>query len=565
MKYAYEEKPWLKEYLQGAPLELDIPDNLSLMDVFEQSAEKWGNQTAIIFYGNKIKYRELKDKIDRLATGLAALGVKKGDRVGMLLLNSPEYVISSFAVAKIGAIQTPISPVYVSSEIRHQLLDSGAETVICQDILFEGVAKTGIKFKNVILTNISESLPRLKKIMGQSILRGVYQKMAAPAPEIYREEGICSLQDLIEKNLPNPPAVTINPREDILMLPYTGGTTGAPKGVMITHHNVVANMMQYAASTRRLESGKETFVGFMPFYHAAGGMALFYIIFRGNSIVIITTPDLDSIIENIVKYDATYFTGAPTMFEMLKDYEKTDRVNWKKLKIIVSGADSLNEFTAKDWEERTNSKITEGYGMTETTALTHFNIQGNERYGSIGVPMCNTESAILDSDEDMYMPVGEIGEIVVSGPQVSKGYWQKPDATNDCEAVIDGKRWWRTGDLGRMDDDGFFYVYDRKRDLIKYKGLKVFAREVEEVLKDHPSIKECGVVGQADPLVGQNVKAVVVLQSDARGKLSERDIVEYCKDKLAAYKIPRIIEFAGEIPKTDIGKVSRREIRSQEE
>jgi len=564
MKCVYEEKPWLKEYLQGVPPQLNIPNNLSMADLFERSAEKWGNQTAILFYGNKIKYRELKDKVDRLATGLAALGIKKGDRVGMLLLNSPEYVISSFAIAKIGAIQTPISPVYVSSEIKHQLLDSGAETVICQDILYEGVAKTGLKLKNVILTNISESLPRLKKIMGQSILRGVYQKMAAPAPEIYQEEGISRLQDLIDQNSPTPPVVTINPLEDALMLPYTGGTTGAPKGVVITHYNVLANMMQYAESTKSLESGKETIVGFMPFYHAAGGMALFYVIFRGNRIIIITTPDLDNIIGNIIKYDATYFTGAPTMFEMLKDYAKTDRVNWKKLKIIVSGADSLNEYTAKDWEERTGSKITEGYGMTETTALTHFNIQGKERYGSIGVPMCNTESAILDSDEDKYVPVGEIGEIVVAGPQVSKGYWQKPDATKECEAVIDDKRWWRTGDLGRMDEDGFFYVYDRKRDLIKYKGLKVFAREVEEVLKDHPNIKECGVVGQADPLVGQNVKAVVVLESDARGKLSERDIMEYCKDKLAAYKIPKIIEFASEIPKTDIGKVSRREIRSQE-
>jgi long-chain acyl-CoA synthetase len=565
LKSIYEEKPWLKEYAAGVPPELLIPSDRSVIDAFNQATEKWANETAFVFYGNQIKYKELRDRVDRLTTALAALGIQKGDRVGLLLLNSPEYVVSSFAIAKIGAVQTPISPVYVSSEIRHQLLDSGAETIICQDILYEGVVKTGVKLKNTILTNISESLPKLKKIMGKSILRGVYQKMAAPTPEIYESEGIYRMQELIAKYPPNPPAVEINPREDLVSLPYTGGTTGSPKGVMITHYNVIANVDQYRQVTKVLDAGRETVVGFMPFYHAAGGMALNHALFTGNTIIILTTPDLDNVLEDIILYKATYFLSAPTMYELLKDYEKTDRVKWKNLKLLVSGADSLNEFTAKDWEERTGTKITEGYGMTETTSVTHFNVLGKERYGSIGIPMVNTDSAVLDPDEDKYLPVGETGEIVVAGPQLTKGYWKRPDATKECVAMIEGKRWWRTGDLGRMDADGYFYIYDRKRDLIKYKGLRVFAREVEEVLKDHPRIKEVGVVGQPDPLVGQNVKAVIVLESDARGKLSERDIMEYCKDKLASYKIPKIIEFVGEIPKTDIGKVSRREIRTQEE
>jgi len=286
--------------------------------------------------------------------------------------------------------------------------------------------------------------------------------------------------------------------------------------------------------------------------------------FRGNTMVIITTPDLDETITSMIKYNATYFVASPTMYEMLKDYEKTDRVNWKKLKVIQSGADSLLETTAKDWEERTGTSISEGYGMTETTAGTHFNPIGKQRYGSIGIPVANTYAAILNPDEDVFMPVGEIGEIVVCGPQVTKGYWKKPEATKECESFINGRRWWRTGDLGRMEADGFFYVYDRKRDLIKYKGLRVFAREVEEVLKEHPHIRECGVVGQPDPVVGSYVKAVIVLESDARGYTSEQEIIEYCKGKMAAYKIPKIIEFVGEIPKTDIGKVSRREIRTEE-
>jgi long-chain acyl-CoA synthetase len=281
--------------------------------------------------------------------------------------------------------------------------------------------------------------------------------------------------------------------------------------------------------------------------------------------VTITTPEIDDILTSVVKYKATFFMGAPTMYEMLKDYEKTDRVAWKKLKVTLAGADSLHDDTAREWKERTDVTITEGYGMTETTATTHMGPVGKQKLGSIGFPIPGTMSAILDPEEDKYMPAGEMGEIVSMGPQVSLGYWQNEEATRECRAEIDGKTWWRTGDIGRMEEDGYFYVYDRKRDLIKYKGLRVFAREVEEVLKTHPRIKEVGVIGVPDQLVGENVKAVVVLESDARGKISEADITEYCKDKLSHYKIPRIVEFVGEIPKTDIGKVSRREIREEAE
>jgi long-chain acyl-CoA synthetase len=402
-------------------------------------------------------------------------------------------------------------------------------------------------------------------MMGKSILRGVYQKMASPSPEIYEGEGIYRLQDLVRKYPPEPPKVEINPEEDLVVLPYTGGTTGPPKGVMITHANMVANHFQGMEAMQILNDAEETVVGFQPFYHAAGGAILNGVILRGNTVVVMTTPDMDDLITAIIKYKATYFSSAPTMYEMLKDYEKTDRVKWKKLKIVASGADSLHEYTARDWEDRTESVITEGYGMTETTAITHMNPVGKEKYGSIGLPIPNTYAAVLEPEEDKYMPVGETGEIVVSGPQVTRGYWKRPDATQECEARINGMRWWRTGDLGRMEPDGYFYVYDRKRDLIKYKGLRVYAREVEEVLRDHPSINEVGVVGEPDPVVGQQVRAVIVLKGDARGKVSENDIREYCSDKMAHYKIPKMIDFVGEIPKTDIGKVSRREIRTEEQ
>ncbi len=564
MKSVYEERPWLDHYLPGMRQDIEVP-SISIGEAFDAAVKKWDKKTAIIYYGNKISYRELGDKVNRLATAFADLGFKKGDRVAFLLLNSPEFVISFFAAAKLGIIVTPISPVYVSSEIKHQLTDSGARSIICQDILYEGFERTGIALEHVILTNISESLPKLKKMMGKSVLRGVYQKMAAPTPQIYEKGGIVRLQDLIAAHNPNPPVVTIDPPEDVISLHYTGGTTGPPKGVMISHYNVIANYYQCREVATELVDGKEGIVNFMPYYHVGGQANMIIALFSGYDLTVITTPDVDDILNAMVKSGASYFMSAPTMYEMLKDYEKTDRVNWKKLKYINCGADSLHEFTARDWEERTGTKITEGYGLTEATYGVHTNLLGKQRYGSIGIPMPSTLAAILDVDEDRYLPVGETGELVIDGPQVTRGYWNNPEATKECEAIIDGRRWWRTGDLARMEEDGYFYIYDRKRDLIKYKGLKVFAREVEEVLKEHPDIKEVGVVGVPDEKVGQNVKAVIVLESDARGHVSEANIIEYCKGKLAHYKIPRIIDFVGEIPKTDIGKVSRREIRSEED
>ena len=564
MPSVYEQKPWLKVYPSDVPAEVDIP-SISVAQAFDQATEKWPRRTAVIFYGRKISYRELRDKVDRMATALSALGIQKGDRIALLLLNSPEHIIAFFAAVKIGAVTTPISPVYVSSEIRHQLVDSGAETIICQDILYEGVERTGVELKNVILTNIAESLPAFKRLVGKSVLRGVYQNMSAPSPRIFHQQGIYRFQELMKQHPPNPPRVEIDPGKDLMTLPYTSGTTGLPKGVMITHQNVMADFAQYHAFYPFFEQGREMSVAYMPFYHAGGLFtALICGILDGSTLAVITTPDPDDILFAMVRYRATWFIGAPAIYEALKDYEKTGIVKWGKLKMVGSGADALHEFTARDWEARTGAPISDNYGMTELVAMSHGSPPGLSKIGSIGVPIPNTLAAILDPDENEFLPVGETGELVVSGPQVCGGYWNNPQATRDCDAFINSVRWWRTGDLARMEEDGYFFIYDRKRDLIKYKGLRVYAREVEEVLKTHPNISEVGVIGLPDRKVGENVKAMVVLESDARGKVSEKDIIEFCREKLAHYKIPRFVEFVGEIPKTDIGKVSRRELREEE-
>lgn len=565
-KSVYHERPWLKSYPQGVQGDVEIPQK-SLVQNFDEATKRWKNRTAIIFYGKKITYQELRENVDRFANALSNLGIKKGDVLAFLLLNSPEHIIAFYGAIKLGAIVTPVSPVYASNEIKYQIEDSGAETIICQDILYEAVEKTGLKFKNVILTNISESLPKLKKLVGKSVLRGVYQRMAAPSPQIFAREGFSQMQDLIREYPPTPPRVDIHPKEDIVVLPYTGGTTGRPKGVMITHYGVMASIVNFHTFYPFLEDGKETIVAYMPFYHAAGQFtALFSGITRGYTLVIITNPDPDDILSAIAKNGVSFFLGAPTVYEIFKDHEKSNGVDWKHLKILISGADALNEITAKDWKERTGTCLHDLYGQTELSPLSHGAPLGKQRTGTIGIPLPNTVAAIVHPENDEFLPLGELGEICInySSPQVCKGYWKNTIATEECIAVIDGEKWWRTGDIGSMDEDGYFYIYDRKRDLIKYKGLRIYAREVEEVLKTHPLIKEVGVIGVPDIKVGEYVKAIVVLVSDARGDISEEDIINYCKEKLAAYKVPRIVELKSEIPRTDIGKVSRRELREEE-
>jgi len=564
-KDIYEARPWLKFYAKGVPADVVIPEK-SVVQVIDETTDKFKDKTAVIFYGQKISYRELRDQMDRFATALCDLGVKKGDKVALLLLNSPQFIIAYFGALKAGAIVTAISPVYVSPEIKHQILDSGATTIVCQDILWENVERTGVKPDRVILTNIAEYLPALKKFLGKSMLRAVYQKMSAPPPEIFKREGFYQMQELLKKYPPKPPKIEFNVHEDLASLPYTGGTTGLPKAAMITHFDLVA--AQHIAQIfwgDIVQQGKEVVIGYLPFYHIYGqSVVMTGSMSQGYTLVIFTTPDLDDILNAIESYGATIFYSVPALFEVLRDYHRTDRVNWKKLKVLVSGADALLEDTARGWEKRTGVKIHEGWGMTETTSVGIVSPYGRPKIGSFGVPMSGCVAGILDPAKDEFLPLGETGELAFKGPQIARGYWNKPEDTRLMFVQIDGETWVRTGDLARMDEEGYFYFYDRKRDMIKYKGLAVFAREVEEVLTSHPQVKEAGVIGVADPDVGEKVKAIVVLETEARGKVTEQDILMYTMERLAHYKCPKIVEFRGEVPKTDVGKVSRRELREED-
>ena len=564
-KEIYASKPWLKYYPEGVPETVDIP-NVSVPDLFNQVAEKYGKKTVLIFYGKEISYTKLKELVDRFATALTDLGVKKGDTVALYLLNCPQYVIAYFAALRIGAKVTPISPVYTSHEIKHQLQDSDATTMVCQDILYDNVEKTGVALKHVILTSILEYLPTLKKVLGKGMLGKDYAELQVPTPEHRAQAGLLDFQELIKKYPPQPPQVAIDPKRDIAILPYTGGTTGLPKAAVLNHFNMVALQAQAKAFWPILEEGKELVMAFLPFFHIYGQVVVMLnSLCRGYTMVLFTTPDIDDILSGMERYKASTFNGVPTMFEYLKEYEKTDRVNWKKLKLIACGADTLHDSTVEAWEKRTGAPIYEGYGMTETTGFSHGNPHLRQKRGSFGVPIPGMKAAIVEYEGTDFLPVGEVGEMILNGPNIMQAYWKREEETRQSLIDIDGEKWLRTGDIVSMDEEGYFHFFDRKRDLIKYKGYSVFARHVEEVLYQHPKIKAAGVVGVPDPKVGSLIKAYVVLESEARGKISEEEIIEFCKQNLAHYKVPKIIEFRGELPKTDVGKVSRRELREENE
>ena len=562
-KEIYEARPWLKFYPAGVPDQVSIPER-SLAEVFDDVTSRYREKTALIFYGRKISFQELREQVDRLAAALHDLGIKKGERVALYLLNSPQYVISYFAILKNGATVTPISPVYTSVEVKYQLADSEAKYIICQDILYENVEKTNFPMQEIIVTNIGEYLPPLKKLLGKSLFGRISREMELPTPQIKEQPGLHHFQSLMKKYAPRSLEIKIDPRQDLACLPYTGGTTGSPKGAMLSHYNLIACGTQTQIFWPIFEEGKETVLAFLPFYHIYGQVVVMLNgLSYGSTLVLFTTPDLEKILEAIEDYKASIFYGVPTMYEYLKEYDKTDRVNWKRLKMITCGADTLHESTVRDWERKTGTRILEGYGLTECSAVSHTNPYGRPKTGSFGVPLPNIKAAIIDPEKDEFLPVGEIGELILHGPNVMQGYWKKPEDTKNQLIEIDGETWLRTGDLVKMDEEGYFHFYDRKKDLIKYKGYSVFAKDIEEVLYAHPQIKAAGVIGVPDPKVGQLIKAMVVLQPEARGKISEEEIIKYCEERLAHYKVPKIVEFRGELPKTDVGKISRRELREE--
>ena len=557
----YEKRPWTKWYPEGLPPDLEIPEK-NVIEMMDEAVKKWGNKTAIIFYGKKMKHKEIHELSLRFATALHDLGVRKGDMVAILLPNCPQFMIAFFGILRLGATVTAVSPLYTAREVEHQLKDSGAKTIIVLDLLYEKVEKIWdeVGLKHAIVTSIAEYMPGAGRFFGRASGKAYEAKVST-------RSGVVQFPDLIKKYPPNPPKVEIG-LDDLASLPYTGGTTGRPKGAMLTHRNIVAVQEQVWHNARAnlpdIEEGKEVGLAILPFYHIYGqSVIMLSNALRGGSGVVSPRPDLDEILDWVEKYGITMFYSVPTLYKYLADHPKVKRVNFKSVKWFACGADTLHEETRRDWERETGTKIIEGYGLTESTGVTHVNPVARNKPGTLGVPLPNTHAAIAHMEKNEFLPPGEEGEIVVSGPQMLPGYWKNPEANKIAFFEAGGRRWFRTGDVSWMDEEGYFHFVERTKDVIKYKGLQVFPREIEDILYDHPKIKEAAVIGVPDKVVGERVKAIVVPKREYRGKITDKEVIKYCEDKLAHYKVPKIVEFRGEVPKTDVMKVDHKKLRAE--
>lgn len=562
----YASRPWLKFYDKKAKgASIDVPEEISIPEyplykILDDAYNKDPNHVALIFMGKKITYRELHEDSERFARVLLdKFNFKKGDRLALFLPNTPHFPVAFFGCIKLGGIIVPINPLSTAREIAYVVRTSGARILIALDLLkdhVEGALKE-VEVDAVIYAGIEDYLPPLKAFIYKSFMK----KVKAPIDRVKR----FSFKELMKGVEAKAPRAEINPKEDLVALMYTGGTTGIPKGAMLTHHNVLSNLYQIDAWYFQGRT-KNRFVGLLPWFHIYGlTTVLLFGIFNLGTVVAFPRLNLKEVLEAIQKYKLNVFHGVPTIYSLINAFPEVKKYNIKSIEACISGAAPLPAAVARKFEELTGGKLREGYGLTETSPVTHVNpIDGRYKYGSIGLPIPNTMAAIADPEKPIFLPPNQVGEIVVAGPQVMKGYYNMPEENKMAFFEKYGYRWFRTGDLGYMDEEGYFYVVDRKKDLIKYKGYSVYPREVEEVLYAHEAVLDAAVIGVPDEKVGERVKAFIVLKDAYKGKIKEEDIVNYLKDKLAEYKIPKEIEFRDSLPKSAAGKILRRVLREEE-
>ncbi len=555
------DKPWLAHYDKGVRANLEYPA-VPMHYFLEQSAAKYPNNPVTIF-GNgskldaKLTYRELDEQVNRLANALAAMGVKKGDRVALYLPNCPQYVIGYYATLKLGAIVAPNNPLYVARELEFQVNDSGAETIICLSRFYPNVQKirANTKLRNVIVANIKEYFSPLLKLLF------TLAKEKKEGHHVTLDPGDHWFPDVLKSAPATKPNVEVRP-EDTAVLLYTGGTTGVPKAAEITHKNLVANTLQCREWVPAMEEGKEVTLTALPLYHSyAMTTCMNFAISLGGAMVLIPNPrELESVLKAIDLHKPTLFPGVPTMYNAINNFPHLSKYDVKSIKICISGAAGLPVEVQKKFQDTTGARLVEGYGLSEATpVLTANPILGENRIGTIGIPWPDTDIKIMDLESgEKEMPVGEPGELVARGPQVMKGYWNRPDET--AKTLRNG--WLYTGDIAKMDQDGYFQIVDRKKDMIIVGGFNVYPRDVEEVLYQHPKILEAVVAGIPDPKSGERVKAYVVLKPGQTATVDE--IMAYCKENLTGYKRPHDIEFRDSLPKTTVGKILRRQLVEEE-
>ncbi|MGC9194940.1 MAG: long-chain-fatty-acid--CoA ligase [Syntrophobacteraceae bacterium] len=525
--------------------------------ILEQNARKYSDKIATEFFGAKLTYGQLWDQVMRLANGLQGLGLKKGMKVSIMLPNTPQCVIAYYAALWLGATVVMTNPLYVERELQHTWSDSEAQFLITLDHLYpkveKVVPKTGIR--HVIVTSIKDYLPFPAKHL--YFLKARSQKLFTDVP--YDGKRVLSFKDLIKKNRANPIACAARP-DDLALLQYTGGTTGAPKGAMLTHRNLLTDVVQIASWDPNLSYGTERMLAVLPFFHVLGLTgALNFSVYTATAVIIMPRFEPDELIKVINKTKPTHFPGVPAIYIALMAHPQIDSFDLTSIKLCITGAAPMPVDVMKKFEEKTGAKIVEGYGLSEASPCTHVNpISGTRKPGSIGLPLPGTECRIVDPETGMTdLEVGEVGELIVRGPQVMAGYWKRERETS--ETLRDG--WLYTGDLATMDEDGYFYIVDRKKDMLISNGYNVYPREIEEVLYEHPKVMDVAAIGVPDAKKGEVVKVYVVPKL---GETLETDeIIAWCKGRLAPYKVPKQVQLTDALPKTTVGKVLRRQLRTE--
>ncbi len=527
---------------------------------FERMVEKYPDRPAIIYLGEKFTYTRLRNLIDRFATALHRLGVRKGDKVMLYITNSAQWVIAFFGIQKIGAVVVPVAPIYTSFEIEYMINDSGAETIICLDTNFGYVqdifSKTSLK--RVIVTNLVDLLPFWKRTVGF-----LFDKI--PNGTVKKDENVYFFKDLI-KQTPEKLDVAIDPWKDLSYILYTGGTTGFPKGVPGNHVGMtsyVRDVMKDVAGGY-IEEGKDTYMAINPLFHImALGLFVAIGLNYGNTTIIMPVPQVDSILRAIEKYRVRWILGVPALYRMILENDRLDQYDMGSLKYCYCGGDVLPIEVFKRWKEHLGVSIYQVYGSTEAGHVTYSRLDRETELSSIGLPLKTRECKVVDPDTLEPVPMGEIGELVVTSDYTVKHYWNKPEETSRSYVDIDGKIYYRMGDYVRQGEKGDIYYVERSADVIKHKAYRVSASEIEAVLQDHPTVIGACVIGVPDPKVGERIKAIVVLKEDARG-VDASELTRWCRERLAPYKIPQYIEFRDMLPKSKVGKLLRREIRDEE-
>ena len=553
-----ETRPWIKNYPDEIPSSLEYSSQ-PVQAYLKKAVEEFPNKIAIHFMGKDLSYTKLYESAKKFAGYLQEIGITKGDRVAIMLPNSPQSVISYFGILMAGGVVVQTNPLYMERELEYQMIDSGSKAIVCMDILYPRVSKVMSKtdLKHIIVTAIKDYLPFPKNLVYPFIQKKQYGIVV----NVKHEGNSHLLTEILKQPARDMKEHEFDFEEDLALLQYTGGTTGFPKGVMLTHKNLIANASMCQAWMYKCKRGEETVLGLLPFFHVYGMTTVMILsVMQAYKMVLLPKFDAAATLKTIQKQKPTLFPGAPTIYIGLLNHPDIKKYDLSSIDSCISGSAPLPVEVQQKFEEVTGGKLVEGYGLTESSPVTHSNFLWDRPRikGSIGVPWPDTDAAIFSMETGERLSAGEIGEIVIKGPQVMKGYWNRPEDT--AQTLRDG--WLLTGDLGYMDEDGYFYVVDRKKDMIIAGGYNIYPREIEEVLYEHPDVQEVVAAGIPDPYRGETVKAYVVLKEGT--KITEEELNKFVRQHLAAYKVPRIYEFRQELPKTAVGKILRRALVEEE-